>query len=266
MLSGAKTPDGFTQGKTVTGSQLRTLLPRASVEFLQGALQNPEFGEEHLAGTLANAALPAGLIQRIGGQKQWISRYEVQRAIVLHANTPRVLKMNLVHFLKWRDLVSVVEARQSLPALKRAAEALLRSRIGEMAVGERIALARVASPGVIPTLRSDSHPGVVIALLSNGKLTEDEVVVIGSDERAPAAVLSAVGVSPRWKARHPVKMALLRNPRTPAAVSLGFLDSLPAGGLAEVLSCPQVPRLVKATARRILQARPDFIDREEGLT
>ncbi|PYQ12163.1 MAG: hypothetical protein DMH00_06470 [Acidobacteria bacterium] len=253
----------FLEAKSAGSSELRLRLPRGSVEYLEGAVQNPNFGEPHLELVLSNPALPAGLIQGIASQKQWLALYEVKRGIVAHRNTSRALKLNLLHFLRWRDLARVLEDRLQPPPVRRAAETLLRKRVEEMSVGEKIALARIAAPGIFSALTTDLHPDVIGTLLTNPRLTEEEVVAVCAEERASPAALLAVGTSSRWSAHQPVRMSLLRNPRTPAKVCLGFLDSLPAADLKEVIAASTTPRLVRATARQILKARENVVDRKK---
>ena len=256
----------FQQARSAGAAELRFRLPGAGPAYLQGALQNPDFGEQHLAPILSNPALPPGLIQQIAGNRQWLARYEVQRAVVFHRNSPRALKQNLIHFLLWKDLAKVAEDPLMPPPVKRTAETLLKARVEEMALGEKIALARIAGPGVIPSLRSEPHPDVVTALLGNPRLAEEEVLALCAEERVTAAVLSAVGCHPKWRNRYPVKMELLRNPLTPATVSLTFLDTLSAADLEEIASSPKVPRLVRVTAKQILSSRREFVDRSGAVS
>jgi len=251
------------EGKSAGSAELRFRLARASLDYLQGAVQNPHFCENHLEAILSNPALPTGLIQGIASQKQWLARYEVKRAIVSHRNTALALKMNLLHFLGWRDLARVEEDPQQQPPVKRAAETLLKKRVEEMAVGEKVSLARIAGPGVLPVLRDDFHPDVIAALLTNPRLAEDEVLAICGDERALPAALSAVAASSRWSGRQTIRMTLLRNAATPAQVSLGFLDSLSGSEIREILALPTTPRLVRVTARQLLRARESTVDRKK---
>ncbi len=266
MNSRNHTSGELQEARSASASELRFRLPTAGTAYLRGALQNPGFGEEHLVPILSNPALPQGLIQQITGNRQWLARYEVQRAVVFHRNSPRALKQNLLHFLLWKDLAKVAEDPFAPPPLKRTAETVLKARVVEMALGERIALARIAGPGVIPTLRSDLHPDVVAALLGNPRLTEDEVLALCAEERVTVAVLSAVGCHPRWRNRYPVKMELLRNHLTPATVSLAFLGTLSAADLEEIISLPKLPRLVRVTAKQILAGRREFVDRSGAVS
>ena len=259
-LSQGGTAD-FQQGKSSDAMDLKSRLPLASSGYLQGALQNPCFGEEHLAPAFSNPSLASGLIQQIAANRRWLSRSEVQRAIVFHRNSPLPLKLNLVHFLGWKDLSRTLEDHFIAPPVKKKAETLLKARVAQMALGERIALARIAAPGVIATLRSDLQGEVIAALLGNHRLVEDEVMLLCGEERAPAEVLAAVGTHPKWRQRAGVRLQLLRTPRTPAAISLGFLDSLSASDLEEIAALSGIPRLVRATAKQLLESRRCFVDR-----
>ena len=256
----------FLEGKAANSAELKAKLPRAGVEYLEGALQNPAFGQDHLEALLSNHTAPAGMIQGIAAHKHYLARYEVKRAIVFHRNSPPALKLNLLHFMRWRDLARALEDSQQSSALKRAAETLLKKQIEEMALGEKVALARIAGNGVVPALCADLHPDVIAALLVNPRVTEDEVVTVCAEERASPAALSVVGASPRWSVRHPVRMALLRNPATPARISLEFLESLAGADLREIIALPSTPRLVRATARQLLKSRDAFVDRKKGVS
>ncbi len=254
MPVGARNAGDFVEGKGASARELTNRLPGARTEFLHGALLNPLLAEDHIEQILGRPSLPAALIQQIAAQMRWLARYEVKRAIVSHADAPLALQLNLVHFLRWKDLARVASDRGTVPPLKRAAETLLKSRIEVMALGERIALAHIASPAVIPALLGDPSPEVLSALLRNGKVTEENVLALVAGERTSAAALSAVGSCARWASRRSVMMALLRNSRTPTAVTLRFLGSLSGKDLSEVLASPLAPRLVKATVRQILRA------------
>jgi len=256
----------FQEGKSAKSAELMLNLPKAGVEYLEGALQNANFGESHLEPLLSNPAAPSGMIQGIAAHKHTLARYEIKRAILFHRNSPPALKLNLLHFMRWRDLARALEDAQQSSAVKRAAETLLKKQIEEMALGEKVALARIAGNGIIPALCADLHPDVIAALLINPRLTESEVVAVCAEERASSATLSVVGASPRWKARPAVRLALLRNAATPAKIALEFLDKLSGADLREIISLPSTSRLVRATARQILKSRETFVDRKKGVS
>jgi hypothetical protein len=256
----------FREGKSASSQELKTRLPRCGLGYLQGALQNAAFGEEHLGPAFLNPSLPGALIQQIARNKQWLARREIQRAIVFHRNSPLPLRLNLLHFLGWMELAKALEDPYTPPAVKKRAETLLKARVEEMALGEKIALARIAAAGVIPSLLAEPRVEVIAALLGNPRLIEENVLLLCAGERVTTQILSAVGTHPHWRQRHAVKMALLRNAATPAAVSLGFLDSLSASDLEEASTLVGIPRMVRITAKQILESRRTLVDRSGTLS
>src|SRR5258706_1338052 len=91
-------------GRTAPAERLAIELATAPASYLEGALDNPWFGPDHVLVLLKNVAASGGLIQRISRNASWIKPYEVKAAIVLHLKTPLVTAMDLVPFLWWRDL------------------------------------------------------------------------------------------------------------------------------------------------------------------
>jgi hypothetical protein len=251
-------------GREETAAELRVRLPRAGAEYLLASIGSPGFGAEHAEIALTNPSLPAAGIQRIASDPRWSSRYEILRGVVFHRSAPEPLAMNLLHHLRWRDLARAADEKTLSPVIRQAAVSQLRTRVAEMALGERIALARAASPSVLTLLREDRHPDVIAALLLNPRLSEEQVLALCARNRAPAPVLAAVAACGRWRDRYPVKLALLRNPGTPAASSLPLLESLLTPDLAEVAESGKLPRLVRATARQILGSRKGSVDTRKG--
>ncbi|MGH9750727.1 MAG: hypothetical protein ACRD5D_03125 [Candidatus Polarisedimenticolia bacterium] len=235
--------------------ELTRRMPSAPPAYLEAALGNPALTPAHLALGLRNPQVRAAWIQRVARDPRWLKAYEVKAAMVLHPATPRTLAMNLVGFLWWRDLVRVSEQPLLAPPLRRAAERLLGTRLPEMALGEKVTLARLAGRGIIAALRREGTPLVVRALLQNPRLIEEDVLAITASQRSAGEVLRAIAEEPRWSTRPPVQKAIARHPETPKAVALRMVQSLGTAALKELLRTPKVPRLVKAAAERIIEAR-----------
>jgi hypothetical protein len=245
----------FEEGRAASSDALLERLPSAPPRYLDGALANPSFGPAHLLAALANPAITSGMIQRISANRSWIKPYEVKAATVLHPKTPRAVAMNLVSFLWWRDLVRVSERSILAPPLRRAAERILTVRLQEMAVGEKVTLARIASRGVINALRSEGNALVIRALLQNPRLLEEDALGIAVAGRTPGQVLRALAEDGRWSTRPAVRKAIARHPEAPASVALHLMRSLSDRDLREIIHGARVPGLVKVAARRLIETR-----------
>jgi len=242
-------------GREAPAEDLARRIAAAPALFLQGALENPSLTSAHILLCLKNPAADGPFILRLTRNPGWMKIYEVRAAMVMHPRTPRILALNLVTRLWWRDLARVSDARGLAPTLRRAADRLLALRIQEMAVGERIALARVAGRGAIAALRSDPDPAVIRTLLFNPRVVEEDAVGIATGRQTPAEVLGALAESARWACRPPVRKAIARHPATPAPAALRAVQGLPTTALGELIRAPHVSTLVRVAASRLIEAR-----------
>ncbi len=127
--------------------------------------------------------------------------------------------------------------------------------MAELAVGERIGLARIASRGVVQVLRHSAEEPVLVALLGNTRMVELDAVTIASSPQAPPGALRRLAAHPTWAARHAVRMALVTNPRTPVAVSLGLVRRLSRQDLRRLAKDVRAPKIVRIGADRRLEGR-----------
>jgi hypothetical protein len=249
-------------GRTASPEELDLFLPSAPPTYLEGALTNPGLGPAQVPLLLKNPGLTAHMIQRISRNRSWMKVYETKAAVVLHPRTPRAVAMNFVAFLWWRDLVRVVDRTVLAPPLRRTAERLVGVRLQELALGEKIALARIASRGIINTLRRDGSPMVIKALLQNPRLIEEAALSIANHPSTTPGVLRVLAEDSRWSTRPAVQKAIARNPETPSQVALRIVRRLGANDLKEMARAARVPALVKVAAQRLLESRRRGADRK----
>ncbi len=248
--------DTEVRGRTATAGQLRALLPDAPAGFLTDALDNPALVPDHVVLLLQNrAASPAALV-KIARRTEWTRLYDVKRGLVGHPSTPPTVARLFVHHLYWRDLADVAADLRVHPTVRRRAEDLLEVRLGQLTLGERIALARRAVRGLVGPLAELGEPAVLSALLGNPRLVEGNVVAMARSAETPGEILDALVDDLRWGARLAVRKALLRNPRTPIHAALRILDRLSRQDLRAVQSETRIPRIVRLGAQRRLGLTP----------
>jgi hypothetical protein len=137
--------------------------------------------------------------------------------------------------------------------LRVAAEKYLVERLAKLELGEKIALARSAPPRVISILIVEAQARVIDALLTNPRLREMEVLSMAENSKVSPETLRVIARSERWASRFPIKLALVKNPRTPVHTALGLLSSLPRQVVAKLVDWPELPRVVYLGAERILK-------------
>ncbi|MEO8504430.1 MAG: hypothetical protein ABI609_11080 [Acidobacteriota bacterium] len=217
---------------------LRELIETIDVESARHALRNP--------------FLEAPEIVLLFDEVRLRRSYDFQRDVALHPRTPEPLALRLVATLFWRDLARLGLDTRVRPVVRRAADQRLIERLAALAVGERVAIAHLASPAVLQRLRHDGNPRVLAALLENPRLTEATLLPIASSETVPPAVLEVLAKDQRFGARYVVRQTLSRNPRLPVQAALSNLVGLRKVDLAAVASDPRIPSLVRQRARLLL--------------
>lgn len=181
--------------------------------------------------------------------------HAVRLAIARHRNTPRADALSLVETLYWRDLAHLSADARVHPDVRRAADTQLLRRLPEMAVAERVTVARLAGRGSLLVLRLDPDPRVLGAVLDNRFATERDVVQAAAQTRARSASLETIAAHPRWRLRRGVLEALLRNPALPPASAEALLTGLTNRELDLLRSEPSGPAHVRKIAQRILARR-----------
>ncbi len=122
-----------------------------------------------------------------------------------------------------------------------------------VALGIRKAYARGTDRMRLDRLRFDRNPQVIRNLLNNPRVVERDVVQIAARRPNQVAVLEEIVRSQRWIVRYPVKIAIVRNPYTPADMALPLLPHLHRQDLREIARQPTLDPVVRNAARRLLQ-------------
>jgi hypothetical protein len=242
------------RGREATAEELALRLQSAPPDYLEGALDNPALSEEHVLEILRNPGAPAHVLQRLGFDTRWTSSYAAKVGLVCHPACPASVSLHLVNFLYWRDLARVSDNFRLPAPLRRSAENLLKERLPELSLGERMALARIAGRALIAALRNEPNEMVIGALLGNPRLTEEDLLLLCNTSTS-AKVLTLVGQSERWRARPPVRLALARNRHTPLALSVSLLPGLSDADLRDLSQHQVLPQALRGAASRLLLER-----------
>lgn len=181
-----------------------------------------------------NPFLTQGMIERLLDEPRLVAAYEVRLEAARHPRTPQLAALRFLSGLYWPDLVRIGLATHLHPIVRRAADQRIAERLPGLAIGEKMALARTASQGLIAALRSDPTPRVIEALLENPRLTEGLLLPLVASQSASARVLAVIAANGKWSVRYPVRVALCRNPRTPAEQVLTHLALLKKSDLQAI--------------------------------
>jgi hypothetical protein len=204
---------------------------------------------------LLRRAVPTALLDHLGSVPPWSDRPRVLGAVAKNPRASRGLSLKVLPALFWRDLADVASSPWVAPAVRVRAEALLKERLPDLRLGDRVALAKTAPPQVLRELLSDSEIDVCRAALLNARLREDDVLAAIRQEAVKACLIQAVATSHRWRERYAVRLALVLQQRTPLSISLAQITSLVDRDLRAVGAAARLPRVVRAAAEHTLSGR-----------
>ncbi len=170
---------------------------------------------------------------------------KVRFALASHPRAPRHLSLRLVREFYTIDLMRFALLPSVAADIKHAADDLLVARLASVTLGERISLARRASGTVAAALLLDKEERVWRTALDNPRLSEAAVVKTLLRANSNAAFVEVVCHHSRWSLRPEIRMALLRNEKTPLARALEFAGTLPPAQLRDILHSSRLPEKTK---------------------
>jgi predicted component of type VI protein secretion system len=123
-------------------------------------------------------------------------------------------------------------------------------KIAALNVAQRMTLAMKGSREERAVLVRDPNKIVAVAVLSSPKLTETEVESIAKMANVSDEILRIIGFSRAWTKNYAVVHALVRNPKSPVAMSMNFLARLSDKDLRNLSTNRNVPDILRVSARK----------------
>lgn len=236
------------------GTLPRPVPDAAAVPYIDRVEPQADLAADELVIMLRDRATSAATVGRIGRNRSFMRPREVKVAFVSNPRAPQVLARQFLPHLGWRDLAELTVNQRVSPVLRREAEKLLKTRLPELSRGEKVALARRSSRGIVELLLEETDALVLRAVASNPRATENDFALILSRSDVPATFLSWLADQSSWSQRRCVRLALIRHPRTPPPSALHLIRALSRRDVAELQRDTAAPRLVQVAAERHLAA------------
>jgi predicted component of type VI protein secretion system len=123
-------------------------------------------------------------------------------------------------------------------------------KIASLNVAQRMTLAMKGSREERAVLVRDPNKIVAVAVLSSPKLTDTEVESIAKMANVSDEILRMIGFSRAWTKNYAVVHALVRNPKTPVAMSMNLLSRLGDKDLRNLSTNRNIPDVLRVSARK----------------
>lgn len=243
--------------KALTGSreELFQCLLDPTGEVLQAALKNPALTSDHLLTLLKRRDLPEDLLKAVSRLELTAGSHPLKLALAKNPGTPGPVIQALLPQLYLFELVALCYLPGVTPDQRLAAERIILQRLPVLALGEKLTLARRGTPAVVGELLKEGTPQILEACLTSPRLKEVAIFQFLNSAKATAESISNIARHPRWKDRPNLRLAILRNPKTPTiwhTLSLGKLSRTDLRGLLQSkrLNSEQTRQVETELARR----------------
>ena len=114
---------------------------------------------------------------------------------------------------------------------------------------------RTASRGDLAALLDSADPDILLAALENPALDEKMLCLFLERKDLPSEVLARITKKKQWMSSYPVRLRLVRHPRTPRLVTLAVIRQLYLFDLVGVSLLPSVPAEIRRLAEDLLLNR-----------
>jgi hypothetical protein len=124
-------------------------------------------------------------------------------------------------------------------------------RIRSLPQMQKLLLAVKAERSERALLLQDNDPRVLLSLLRNPRLTVDEVARMAKSSFLNFQIADVIMKTSQWSANLDVRLALIHNPKTPQALALRILPTLPETDIRSIARAGTNMALKQAALRRL---------------
>jgi hypothetical protein len=201
---------------TATGEELFQILLDPDMQVLRSLLKNPGLNEDHLAALLKRRDLGEDILKAVYQLDISRQSHRVRLALAKNPGTPGPVILAVLPHLHLFELVDLCTIPGITPDQKFAAERAILQRLPTTELGNKMTLARRATTSVVAAMLREGDPRLVEICLSSPRLREVAILQFINSAKATAETISMIARHPKWKTRPNLRLAMLKNRKTPA--------------------------------------------------
>ncbi len=242
------------KGITAGSEELFQLVLDPDCDFLHTLLKNPQINEDHLLVLLKRRDLSPELIHSIYKRNQHSLSHRTTLALVKNPATSGTLVRSLLPQLRLFELVDLCYLPGVSPDQKLAAELAIIQRIPTTPLGNKMTLARRGTANIVAELMKEGQPQLFETCLASPRLREAAIYKFLRGATASAETISMVARHSRWNQRPNLRLAILKNSKTPEIWFTLWLPKIHVPMIKQLLgSCRANPKrksLLEAELRK----------------
>ncbi|MBK5255717.1 MAG: hypothetical protein JJE39_06760 [Vicinamibacteria bacterium] len=127
-------------------------------------------------------------------------------------------------------------------------------RLFTLTTGKKVKAALTEDAQARSFLIRDPNRLVALAVLGSPKITEAEIEQFASMKNVSDEVLRRIGTNRDWTKKYTVINSLVKNPRTPLPIAMGFVSRLQPRDIKALAVDRNVPEAIRKSAQRFVKA------------
>ncbi len=131
----------------------------------------------------------------------------------------------------------------------------LTQRVMRMSISEKIKLATRGNKEARGILLRDSNKLVAVAAIRSPRITDGEVLMCAANRAVSDDVLRVIYNNREWTKDYRTKLALVKNPKTPMALSMRFLSTLRDSDVKDLARDRNVPSGIAQQAKKVIEKK-----------
>jgi hypothetical protein len=168
---------------------------------------------------------------------------------------PPEIKQLVDEIVQGRDKITVPEELLADREPEKLLGRNLQAEIQLMSVGQRLKLALKGNRDARAILIRDSSHMVRRFVLSNPRVSDDEIVGLAKNRSIDREILEVICKHKGWLSNYQVKLALATNPKTPLPTAVRLVPSLLPRDLRAIAKSKNVPGAITGMAKRLVLNR-----------
>lgn len=240
---------------TATTDELFQVLTDPDMQVLRSTFKNNNLNEDHLLTLLKRRDLSEELLKAIYQLETSKRSHRLQVALVKNPGTPGPVALALLPFLHLFELVDLCMIPGVTPDQKFAAERAILQRLPTTELGNKMTLARRATATVVGAILKEGNIRLVEICLGSPRLREVAILQFINSASASPETISMVARHPKWKLRPNLRLAILKNSRTPAIWFTLYLPQLRTPDVRNLLASRRLSPAQKVLVQNELKKR-----------
>lgn len=220
---------------TATSEELYQVLLDPDLQVVRAALKNQHLNEDHFLALLKRRDLTEDLLKTIYSLDIIKGSHKLKIALVKNPNTPGPVVLALLPFLHLFELVNLCLIPGVTPDQKFAAERAILQRLPTTELGNKMTLARRATATVVAEILKEGDSRLVEICLNSPRLREVAILQFINGASSTPETISMIARHPKWKLRPNLRLAILKNRRTPPIWYTLFLPQLRTADIRNIL-------------------------------